>query len=516
MARVFTVGEGKPPLKGVPLVLLTAGVAFATFMEVLDLSIVNVAVRTIAGNLGVSYTEGTMAISAYSLASAIMQPLTGWIAQRFGEVRTFAFSVLLFIVFSVACGLAPSMTMLIVFRLCQGAVSGPLVPLSQTLLLANYPPKRRTIALALWAMMVVVAPIFGPILGGWITDNYAWPWIFFINVPVGIFTLFVVFGLLRDRETRTVKVPVDAIGLGLLAVGVGSLQFMLDKGNEKDWFSSHLITTLGVVALVCISFLVVWELFQRNPVVNLRLLGRRNFVVGVTCLSLGMFAFFGGVVVLPSWLQQVMQYNATWAGYAVAPIGVLAIVMSPIIGMVQNRFDLRLLNTVGFVIFAGCSFWMASLNTEAPYREIALQRLVMGAGIALFFVPVNQIILAGLADKDVASASGLSNFFRTLASSVATAVSTTLYDHRSTFHHAMLAEHTQVGDRPTEHYLQLLGHTGLPEPSRYAALNQVVNAQAATLAANDIFWLYGVIFVAITGLIWFAKPPFAGSSQAMG
>jgi DHA2 family multidrug resistance protein len=236
----------------------------------------------------------------------------------------------------------------------------------------------------------------------------------------------------------------------------------------------------------------------------------------VTCLSLGMFAFFGGVVVLPSWLQQVMQYNATWAGYAVAPVGVLALVMAPIIGVVQNRFDLRLLNTIGFVIFAACSFWMATLSIDVPYREIALQRLVMGAGIALFFVPVNQIILAGLDDKDVASASGLSNFFRTLASSVATAVSTTLYDHRTTFHHAVLAEHTHAGARTTEQYLQWMGRMGLPTPARHAALNEMVNAQAATLAVNDIFWLYGIIFLAIMGLIWFAKPPFASGAQPAG
>ncbi|AFC87510.1 DHA2 family efflux MFS transporter permease subunit [Frateuria aurantia] len=506
----------RAPLTGGALVALTAGVALATFMEVLDISIVNVSVRTIAGNLGVSNTEGTMAISAYSMASAIVQPLTGWISRRFGEVKTFAVSVALFVVFSVLCGLANSMTMLIVFRLLQGAVSGPMVPLSQSILLNNYPPDKRPLALALWAMMVVVAPVFGPIMGGWITDNYSWAWIFFINIPIGLFALAVTWILLRKRETRTAKIPLDGIGLFLLAVGVGSLQFMLDKGNDYDWFASKLIIVLGVVALVCLTFLVAWELMHKHPVVNLRLLGRRNFGIGVLCLSVGMFAFFGGTVVLPTWLQQVMGYNATWAGFAVAPIGLLAIIMSPLVGATQRHFDLRVLNSIGFAIFAACSFWMASQDTSVGYAQVAIPRLVMGAGIALFFVPVNQIILSGLPDEEIASASGLSNFLRTLAGSVATAVSTTMYEHRTTFHHAMLVQHTQDGATATQAYLNGFGQAGLQGPAAYASLNKIVNAQAATLASNDVFWCFGLMFGLAMVTIWFTRPPFTGGSGGGG
>ena len=227
--------------------LLVVSVMLATLMQALDTTIANVALPNMQGSLAATQDQIAWVLTSYIVASAIMTPATGWLADRLGLKRLFLASVLGFTLASMLCGLATSLGQMVVFRVLQGIFGAALVPLSQTLLLANYPPKRRTIALALWAMMVVVAPIFGPILGGWITDNYAWPWIFFINVPVGIFTLFVVFGLLRDRETRTVKVPVDAMGLGLLAVGVGSLQFMLDTGNEKDWFSSHLITTLGVV-----------------------------------------------------------------------------------------------------------------------------------------------------------------------------------------------------------------------------------------------------------------------------
>lgn len=508
--------DDKPPFTGATLVLLTAGVSLATFMEVLDISIVNVAVYTISGNLGVSRTEGTMAISAYSMASAVMQPLTGSIARRFGEVKTFTMSVLLFVVFSSLCGFAASMPMLIVFRLCQGAVSGPMVPLSQTLLLNNYPVEKRPIAMALWAMMVVVAPIFGPIMGGWITDNYSWSWIFFINIPVGVFALLIAWSLLRDRESKTSIVKVDGLGLFLLAVGVGSLQFMLDNGNDYDWFSSKMILTLGLIAVVCLTFLIAWELMHDHPVVDLYLFKRRNFAVGVLCLFTGMFAFFGGTVVMPTWVQQVMSYTATWAGFAVAPIGIPAIFMSPLVGKFQHKFDMRMIITTGFAIFAACSFWMSHFNADVSYFKLALPRMVMGCGIALFFVPVNQVILSGLPPAKVASASGLANFFRTIAMSVATAISTTLYTHRSIYHHAVLSEHTHTDARATTEWLNRVQQLGVPGKSLYAAMNQVVNGQAATLAINDVFWCFSLIFGFAMLAIWFAKPPFASSGPGGG
>jgi DHA2 family multidrug resistance protein len=443
------------------------------------------------------------------MASAVMQPLTGWIARQIGEVRTFVSAVLLFVVFSSLCGFSTSMPMLIVFRLLQGAVSGPMVPLSQTLLLNNYPAAKRPIAMALWAMMVVVAPIFGPILGGWITDNYSWSWIFFINIPVGAFALLVTFTLLRGRESKKVKVKLDVLGLFLLAVGVGCLQFMLDNGNDYDWFSSNMILVLAIIAFVCITFLIAWELMHDKPVVNLHLFKRRNFAVGVTCLTIGMFAFFGGTVVLPNWLQEVMSYTATWAGFAVAPVGIPAIIMSPLIGAFQNKFDLRVLNTIGFAVFAVCSFWMSGYDADASYFKLALPRLLMGFGIAFFFVPVNQIILSGLPPEEVASASGLANFFRTIAMSVATAVSSTLYSHRSIYHHAVLSEHTHQDARTTTQTLNLLQQLGIQGQSSYAAMNRILDMQAATLAINDVFWGFSLMFLVAMVVVWLAKPPFA-------
>ncbi|MBS0570330.1 MAG: DHA2 family efflux MFS transporter permease subunit, partial [Proteobacteria bacterium] len=445
--------ERAPPLSGAPLAVLTVAVAVSTFMEVLDLTIVNVSVPHIAGSLGVSPQEGTWAISSYSLASAVMQPLTGWLARQFGEVRTFCISVLLFVGMSMLCGLATSMPMLVVGRLLQGAGSGPMVALSLALLLSNYPDAKKGLALALWAMTVVVAPIFGPILGGWLTDNYSWPWIFYINVPVGLLAAFTTWTLLRRRESKIVRTPIDRVGLGLLVVGVGCLQFMLDNGNDKDWFASPMILTLGLTALVALVFFIAWELTDQHPVVELHLFARRNFTVGVIALSMGMVAFFGINVVFPLWLQIDLGYTATWAGLATAPVGILAFLLSPIIGKNIQRLELRAVTTFAFIVFGITSLWFASFPNDAEFAQLVWPRFVMGIGIACFFVPLNQVILSGLKTEEIASASGIANFCRTIAASFSTAVSVTIWQHRTDYHHAVLAEHLSAASPATQAYL---------------------------------------------------------------
>ena len=515
MAANPTEDKPLPPLQGTALVLLTIAVAFSTFMEVLDMTIVNVAVPHIAGSLGVSSSEGTWTISSYSLASAIMQPLTGWIARRFGEVKTFVVSVALFVVFSMMCGLATSMPMLVFARLMQGAGSGPMVALSLTLLLASYPKTKQGVALALWAMTVVVAPIFGPILGGWLTDNFSWPWIFYINLPVGILAGVITWSLLRKRETKTYQSPIDVIGLVLLVAGVGCLQFMLDNGNDHDWFSSPMIATLGIVALVCLVFLVVWELHAKHPVVELGLFKQRNFTAGVVALSLGMFAFFGINVVFPLWLQTTLGYTATWAGLATAPVGILAFLLSPLLGRNMHRLELRAVVTFAFVVFAGTSYWFSTFDSSASFSSLVLPRFVMGIAIPCFFIPLNQIYLAGLPANEIASASGLANFFRTLGSSVSTAVTVTLWEHRGILHHATLTENVTNASQPATHILSQLTHAGNSQPQALGIVNQLVNREALTLAVNDIFLLCAVLFIVLIPVIWLAKPPF-GSAGGPG
>lgn len=507
-------GERAPPLHGTPLALLTIAIAFATFMEVLDVTIVNVSVPHIAGSLGVSPQEGTWAISSYSLASAIMQPLSGWIGRRFGEVRAFCASTVLFVLMSMFCGLAQSMPMLVVGRLLQGAGSGPMVALSLSLLLNNYPDAKKGLALALWAMTVVVAPIFGPILGGWLTDNYSWPWIFYINAPIGILAAIVTWTLLRDRESKIVRTPIDKVGLALLVIGVGCLQFMLDNGNDKDWFASPLILALGLIALVCLVFLVAWELTDKHPVVDLHLFTSRNFTIGVLAMSFGYFAFFGINVVFPLWLQVDLDYTATWAGLAAAPVGILAFLMSPVIGKNIQKLELRSVVTFSFIVFGLTSLWFASFPSNASFGQFVLPRFLMGIGIPCFFIPLNQVILSGLKPEQLASASGLSNFFRTIAGSISTAVSVTIWQHRSDYHHAMLAEHLSRNSPATQSYLDQLQAFGASAQRAWAVIDGVVTRESLTIAVNDVFLLCAVLFFAMIPIIWIAKPPFGNAGAA--
>ncbi len=501
------------PLSGAPLALLTLAVSFATFMEVLDLTIVNVAVPHIAGSLGVSAQEGTWAISSYAMASAIMQPLSGWLARRFGEVRTFTVAVLMFVGFSALCGLAVSMPMLVLFRLLQGAGSGPMVALSLSLLLNAYPKARKGIALALWSMTIVVAPIFGPILGGWLTDNFSWPWIFFINVPVGLLAGIVTWAILHKRETRTTRMRIDKIGLFLLVVGVGSLQFMLDNGNDKDWFASPMILTLGIVAVVALTFLVAWELTDRQPIVDLSLFRRRNFSVGVLALSLGMMAFFGINVVFPLWLQLDLDYTATWAGLATAPVGVLAFLLSPLIGRYIDKLELRSVVTFSFLVFAATSYWFSTFNSHASFGALVWPRVVMGLAIPCFFIPLNQVILSGLRADQVATASGLANFCRTIASSISTALTVTLWQHRIDYHHATLVEHVTPASQATSAYVERLQQLGLDMRHAWAMIEGTISTESLTLAVNDVFFGCAVLFLLLIPVIWLARPPFESSDE---
>src|SRR5438034_5058318 len=356
-------GGAPGPLHGGALIFGSVALSLATFMNVLDLSIANVSIPAISGDLGVSPDQGTWVITSFGVANAISLPLTGWLTRRYGQVRLFMASVLLFVIVSFLCGLAPSIEFVLLFRVIQGAVAGPMIPLSQSLLLSSYPKEKAGSALALWAITTLVAPVVGPLLGGWITDNMAWPWIFYINIPVGLAAAAVTWMIYRTRETATRKLPIDAVGLGLLIVWVGALQVMLDKGKDLDWFHSGTIVALAAAAALGFALFVAWELTDKHPVVELRLFARRNFTMGALALSLGYGVFFGNVVLLPLWLQQYMGYTATLAGMALAPVGLLAILLSPLVGRNVSRIHPRILASTAFVIFAGVMLMPSHFHT---------------------------------------------------------------------------------------------------------------------------------------------------------
>jgi len=453
-------------------------------------------------------------ITSFAVANAISLPLTGWLTQRYGQVRLFTLSIILFVLASIACGLAPSIELLILFRVIQGAVAGPMIPLSQTLLLSSYPKEKAGTALAMWSITTLVAPVAGPLLGGWLTDNFSWPWIFYINIPVGIAAAAVTWMIYRRRETPTTKVPIDAVGLGLLVVWVGSLQVMLDKGKDLDWFHSGTVVALAVIAVLAFALFIVWELTERHPVVDLSLFKGRNFTMGALALSLAYAAFFGNVVLLPLWLQQNMGYTATLAGMALAPVGLLAILLSPVVGRNVNRVDPRALASIAFAIFALVMYMRSQFNTQADFTTIMIPTIVQGAAVAFFFIPLVTLTLSGIAPQKMAAASGLSNFARITAGSFGTSISTTLWDHRATFHHAQLAERITASDPATAQALANLQASGMAPDQSLSLINGLINQQAALLSANDIFFASSILFLALIGVVWLTKAPRAAGVGA--
>ena len=506
-----------PPLTGGTLALGTLALSLATFMNVLDSSIANVSLPAIAGDLGVSPNQGVWVITSFAVANAISLPLTGWLTQRIGMVRLFTSSVLLFVIASWLCGLSPSIELLIFFRVVQGAVAGPMIPLSQALLLQSYPKARAGMAMALWSMTTLVAPVMGPVLGGWITDNISWPWIFYINVPIGLGAAAVTWAIYQKRESPTRKLPIDGVGLGLLVVWVGALQIMLDKGKELDWFHSDLIAGLAVVSLVAFVVFLIWELTEEHPIVDLRLFSRRNFWTGTLAVSVGYGLFFGNVVLLPLWLQQFMGYTATDAGWVLAPVGLLAILFMPLVGKMVGKVDPRLMSSFAFIVFA-LVLWMRSrFNTQADFDTILVPTVIQGLGMAFFFIPLVTMAFAGLAPERIAAASGLSNFVRITAGAMGTSITTTVWDDRATLHHAQLVE--QIGDAhgpaATDLFARLAA-AGMSPQQVAAYVNRLIDQQAYMLAANDVFAVSALLFVLMIGLVWIARPVAAGAAADAG
>lgn len=496
-----------PPLRGLPLALLTVALPLATFMQVLDSTIANVAVPTIAGNLGASSTQGTWVITSYAVANAIALPITGWLARRFGEVRLFLWSSGLFALASLLCGLATSLSTLVIFRVLQGAVSGPMLPLAQSLLLNNYPPERKNLAIALWSMTVSVAPIFGPVLGGWISDNYHWGWIFFINVPMAAVVVFTVWRLLRGRESVRRAQPLNYVGLSLLVLGVGALQIMLDRGKELDWFNSTEIIVLAIVAVVGLTFLVAWELTDDNPVVDLRLFASRNFSIGVICISLGMMLFLGTVVLLPLLLQTQYGYTATWAGLAAAPIGFLPVLLAPIIGKYGLRkIDLRILISIGFFTFAVCMYIRTWFSPDMDLRFVIIPQFAQGLANALFFTPLTALAFASLKPHQMANAASLFNFVRTLCGAIGTSVVITLWERREAVHHTHLTEHVNIYNPVARDALERLQNLGMDVQQSASFLAGQITRQGFILSANEIYWACSIAFLSMTALVWLARP----------
>jgi DHA2 family multidrug resistance protein len=499
--------EFRPP----NLALSTIGLSLATFMQVLDTTIANVSLPTIAGNLGVSNNQSTWVITSFAVSMAIALPLTGFLTRRFGEVKLFTACTLLFALTSFLCGISQSMGMLIVFRALQGAVAGPMYPITQSLLIGIYPPAKRGMALALLAMVTVVAPIAGPILGGLITDNYSWPWIFFINVPIGIFASMVVANQLRAKVEKTERPKIDYVGLISLIIGVGALQIVLDKGNDEDWFNSTFIVVTSIVSAIGIAVFLIWELTDKDPIVDLKLFRHRNFTIGTLAMVLGYAAFFAIALLVPLWLQQNLGYTSTWAGYATAPLGVIPVLLTFFVGKYAMRTDLRLLAALSFLVMGGTCFMRSNFYLDVDFNHVAMVQLWQGLGVALFFMPTLTILLSDLQQHEIAAGSGLATFMRTLGGSFSASLTTLMWTRRAVTHHEQLAEHINPYSPLSQEAMQHLGR-GDPQLGG-SIINGMITQQGYQISFNEVFHVLGWIFIGLVAVIWLAKPPFTPKAR---
>lgn len=483
----------------------------ANLIVVLDLTIANVSVPHIAGDLGISPSQGTWVITSYAVAEAIVVPLTGWLANRFGAVRVFTVSVLGFGFFSILCGLSVTLGMLVASRIGQGLCGGPLMPLTQTLMLRVYPPEKRGQAMALWGMTTLIGPAAGPVLGGFIGDNLSWHWIFFINVPVVILCGTAAHSLLRPIETPTTKLPIDLVGLGLLIVSVGTLQVMLDIGREHDWFADPLVLGLAITSAIFLAIFIIWELTDEHPIVDLRIFRHRGFTVGSTTIALGFGIYFSGIVIIPQWMQLSLGYTATQAGIAIATTAAVGIFVARYPSMLIEKYDPRLILSGALLWIGVCTLWRVSWTSSPSYASLVWPQAVMGLGTPFFFITATTVSLGAVLPKELASAAGLQSFIRTIALAIATSLTMTYWNDQ-----ARVAGSELSGKLNYDATSAALQEQGFSIEQVRVLIAQLVDREALTLATDQIFLITGTLILLIAIWVWMSPRPKASSDMVGG
>lgn len=478
-------------------VLAGVVLAFANFMVVLDLTIANVSIPHIAGNLGITMEQGTWIITSYAVAEAVCVPLTGWLANRFGTVRVFIMSMLGFGFFSLICGLSMTLGMLVVARIGQGLCGGPLMPMSQTLLLRVFPPRQRGLAMGAWAMTVTLGPAAGPILGGYISDQFSWHWIFLINVPIAALCVALAYALLGGLETETRKLPIDKVGLGLLIFWIGCLQVMLDIGRDHDWFGDWKIVGLAIAAGLGFLIFIIWELTEEHPIVDLRIFRHRGFSVSAATLCLCFGAFFSGVVMVPQWLQSAMGYSASQAGQIMALQALAALFMAPIVAKLMDKVDSRVLVSLGVCWMGLAAVFRATWTTGVDYWSLAWPMAMQGMGIPMMMIPLTTAALAAVKPEETASAAGLQNFVRTMALAVATSLILTFWSDGQRVSRSEL-----VSQMHPEQAQAALSAGGMGIEQGRQILSNMVELEAVTVALNHSFLLSAVVLFLSGAVMW--------------
>lgn len=491
------------PLRGSALTLATLVISLGCFMNVLDTTIAVVALPTIAGELAATPSQASWVITSYAICLAVVLPLSGWIARRFGQVRVFCVSVLLFAFASWLCAAAWDFNQLLLFRALQGLAGGLLLPLSQTLLLRIYPPEEHGFALGIWGITGAVAPVVGPLLGGYLTDNLGWPWIFYVNIPVGLIVAQITWTLLKDHESPTVREPIDVLGLLLLVVSVICFQLVLDRGHELDWLASLQIRVMLGAAVVCFVLFVAWEIREPYPMVDLSLFRHGSFSVGVTLLSVFYGAFIVSGIIYPLWAQTIMGYPAVEAGIVMSPSSIIPLLGFPLVGKYITRYDLRKVVTIGIVCMIGAFLLHARTTTDTDSTYLAVVRFLTGIGMPMSWMPLMILALTGLPPDKIGTATGMFNFMRMAAASMGTAIAVTAWDERSIFHRARLVEQLSADALPFQDAMATLGHALGESQARLAMIEQLVQQQARTLGMQDVYLMCCGAMVLIGISVWF-------------
>ena len=476
--------------------------ALSNFMVVLDLTIANVSVPHIAGNLGITPDQGTWIITSYAVAEAICVPLTGWLAQRFGVVKMFIWAMIGFGIFSVLCGLSMSLTMLVACRIGQGLCGGPIMPMSQTLLLRIFPPDQRARAMGLWAMTTLLGPAMGPIIGGYISDNWSWHWIFFINVPIAILCVTAAMALLRPVETDTARVPIDRMGLFLLVFWIGCLQIMLDIGRDHDWFSDPLIVILAILAAIGFAAFIIWELTEEHPIVDLRVFRHIGFTSGVFSLALGFGAYFAGIVIIPQWLQTSMGYTATDAGILTAFTAMAALMAAPIAARLTGRVDPRIMISGALFWLGLMTLWRAHWTSSIDFWSMAAPQFIQGFAMPFFMIPLTTLTLGSVRPDETASAAGLQNFLRTMALAIATSLVLTGWGNGQRVSRSEIAGTLQPADTQAQ-----LSAMGMSFEQARQVISNLVDQEALAIAVDHVFFLSALVLFLATAIVWLAPKP---------
>jgi len=498
-------------------------VTMATFMEVLDTSIANVALPHMAGSLSASTDESTWVLSSYLVANAVILPISAWLATRYGRKRFYMTCVVLFGVSSLLCGIAPSLSWLVFFRVIQGLGGGGLAPSEQAILADTFPPQKRGMAFAIYGMAVVLAPAIGPTLGGYITDNFDWRWIFFINVPVAIVSLLLTSRLVEDPPHLTAMRgragKVDYVGLGLIAVGIGAAQVVLDKGQREGWFESNFILWFQIVSTICIISAIFWEYFHENPVIDVRLFKNRNFAVSCIMMFMLGAALFGATVLLPQMVQTLMGYTAEQAGWVLSPGAVVIILLLPFVGKMISKIDPRYMIAFGFFAAGVAMLHMTEVNQDIDFRTIVLLRVYQMAGVAFLFVPIQTLCYVGIPMEKNNNISGMINLARNMGGSIGIAGLETILARRQQFHQTMLASHTSQFDAPFQSTLAAItqgmidaGYDAVTAARMaYAQIYGMVQAQSAWLAYIDTIYIYAFACLLVVPLAFLMKRPGKGA-----